>query len=97
MRQASHSEVVARWLVRICAGKYGRAAVRAKGMPALGATVGGLDVDLGVTRQEAKCLRRCRNGDAKHGASENLAVRAIADSYALRIHVGFVGDLPAMT
>jgi hypothetical protein len=65
-------------------------------MPAPGTTVGSLEIDAGGSSQEAKCLRGCRHGDAEGRTSENLAVRTVADADALRVHLGFVCDLPAV-
>jgi len=65
-------------------------------VPALGTAVGSLDVDRGGARQEAKCLRRRRHRDSEGRAAEDLAIRAVADAYALWVHFSLVRDLPAV-
>src|SRR6186997_2025021 len=65
-------------------------------MSSLGAAVGGLEIGLRMTRQQAKSLRSRRDGDAKRGSGEDLAIRAVADSNSLRIHLGLIGDRSAM-
>jgi len=65
-------------------------------MSALGTALGGLDVDLGMTRQEAERLTGRRHGHAKRRARQDLTIRAIAHAHPFRIHFGFIGDLTAM-
>src|SRR6266404_7255293 len=95
--EAADPQRIGRWVIRVCARMDGRAAVWAERMPTPRAAVGGLDVDLGPPRQQAKRRAGRRHGHSEDGSRQHLTVGAIAQSDVLGIDLRLVRHSTTMT
>src|SRR5690349_10477724 len=93
--QASDAQRI-RWrIIYIRTGIDRRTAVSAKGVNALRAAIGCLDVRPGLPADETKIFLCRRNRDAKCRSSQHLTVGAVAQARFCGIDLGAIGHLAA--